>query len=62
MTEFETVLMNRDSFTKKQAKEEKNEARNKLYDLLDEGASYSEVEEMMLDDYGLEMDYIFDIM
>ena len=62
MTEFESALMNRDDLTKTQAKAERREARNKLYDLLNAGASYSEVEEMMADDYGLEMDYIFDLM
>ena len=62
MTEFETVLMRRDNITKSQAKKEYNEAKRSLYNILEEGGSYEEVEDMLLSDYGLEMDYIMDLL
>lgn len=62
MTDFEKVLVNRDNITAKQAKRERNRAEEMLYSILDEGGSYGEVEEMLIDEYGLEMDYIFDLM
>ena len=61
-TEFENVLMKRDRMSKDEAMVERRRARKELYDILENGGSYDEVEEMLLDDYGLEMDYIFDLM
>lgn len=62
MTEFEMAIINRDALTTEEAKAQRREARKRFYEMMDECASYEEVEEMMADDYGLEMDYIFDIM
>lgn len=62
MTEFEQVLMRRDNVTQEEAKQSRKEAREALYDILDDGGSYDDVEEMMGCMYGLEMDFIFDIM
>lgn len=61
-TEFEQVLINRDNISKEEAKRQRAEARSNLYDLLDEGCGYDEIEDMLLGDYGLEMDYIFDLL
>lgn len=62
MTEFERTLMNRDGLSREEAREELIAAREDFYALVDDGASYSEVEEMMLDEYGLEMDYLMDFI
>lgn len=62
MTSFERVLMNRDGLTAKEAKQEKEEAMQKIDDIVASTGSYSEVEEMLLSDYGLEMDYIMDLV
>lgn len=62
MTEFEQVMMNRDGNDKQEAKQKRKEAREALYDILENGGGYDDIEDMMLDDYGLEMDYIFDLL
>lgn len=62
MTEFESVLMKRDNLTKEEARQSRKEAREALYDILNNGGSYDDVEDMMGCMYGLEMDFIFDIM
>lgn len=62
MNNMKNVLMNRDGMTEAEAASELMSARESLYDILDNGGGYNEVEDMMLGDYGLEMDYIFDIM
>ena len=62
MTNFEKVLVNRDGMSTRQAKRERNRAEEILYSILDEGGSYDDVEEMLADEYGREMDYIFDLL
>lgn len=62
MTEFEKVMIDRDNMSDKQAVEEKQKAKENLYNILAEGGDYDDVEEMMLEEYGLEMDYIFDLL
>jgi len=62
MTDFEQVLINRDKASKTEAKRQRNEARSALYDILENGGDYDDVEEMMAGEYGLEMDYIFDLI
>lgn len=61
-TEFEDVLMKRDRLRKDEAMAERRRARKELYDILENGGDYGDVEEMLLDEFGLEMDYIFDLM
>lgn len=62
MTDFEKALMNRDHISEAEAKRERAEARAEFYRMMEEGADYDDVEEMMMYDYGLEMDYILDIL
>ena len=62
MTSFEKVLMRRDGLTAEEAKQEKEEAIQKIDEIATNTGSYSEVEQMLLDDYGLEMDYIMDLI
>lgn len=62
MTEFERTLRMRDKLGREEAKRQRQEARESLYDILDNGGSYDDVEDMLAGDYGLEMDYIFDLL
>lgn len=62
ITEFEQALVHRDNITKKKAQEEKARASEMLYDILAEGGSYDEVEDMLADEFGLEMDYVMDLL
>lgn len=61
-TEFEQALIHRDEISRAEAKRQRNRAREALYDIIAEGGSYDDVEDMMADEFGLEMDYIFDIL
>ena len=61
-TEFEQALMHRDGITASQAQRQRQEARDSIYNILEQGGSYDEVEELLADEYGLEMDYILDIL
>mgnify|MGYP006916027523 CR=1 FL=1 len=62
MTEFEEVMINRDEMSASQAGKTRDKARSALYDILENGGGYDDVESMMYDEYGLEMDYIFDLL
>ena len=55
------ILMNRDGLTKEEASDLVNETRQCIYNVL-EGGSYDEVEDIMYENLGLEMDYITDIL
>ena len=61
-TDFEKALIYRDGLSKVEAKKQRNWAREMFYDMMADGCDYDDVEEMMADEFGLEMDYIFDIM
>ena len=62
MTDFEKVLMNRDGLTESEAKAERKRAREEFYNYINDDASYDDIEDMLLDEYGLEMDYIMDLI
>lgn len=62
MTDFEKVMVHRDNMTAEEARNERMRAAEELDLLVAQGASYDEVEEMLMDDYGLEMDYILDLL
>ena len=62
VTEFEKVLMNRDNMTKEEANRERQNASEMLFDMLEDGAGYEEVEDALMCEYGLEMDYIMDLL
>ena len=61
-TEFEKGLMNRDNMTKEDAHREYQNASEMLFDMLEDGAGYEEVEDALMCKYGLEMDYIMDLL
>ena len=62
MTDFEQVMMNRDHMTKAEARAEKNRIREELLEMIEDGASYEDVEDMLLGECGLEMDYLLDLI
>ena len=62
VTEFEKVLMNRDNMTKEEVHREYQNASEMLFDMLEDGAGYEEVEDALMCEYGLEMDYIMDLL
>lgn len=62
MTDFEKTLMNRDGIDREEARRMRQEAREEINAMLEDGESYEEIEDMLLCDYGLEMDYIFDLI
>ena len=62
VTEFEKVLMNRDNMTKEETHKEYQNASEMIFDMLEDGAGYEEVEDTLMCEYGLEMDYIMDLL
>ena len=62
MTEFEKVMMDRDNMTREEAREEREMISDEITSAIESGASYSEIEDILLYDCGLEMDYIFDLI
>ena len=61
MNNTEKVFMNRDGLTVNEAKEEFNGLREDVLTAIEDGAGYDDVEDMLLD-YGLEMDYVMDML
>lgn len=55
MTNFEKVLMKRDGLTRKEANEELKECQQRIF-------SGENPEDILYDDYGLEPDYVFDLI
>ena len=62
MDSMKNVVKNRDGITETEAINEVNNARESLYDIIENGGNIDDVEDMMMCDYGLEMDYIFDLL
>lgn len=62
VTEFENVLMNRDDMTEAEAHKERQNASEMLCNMLENGADYEDVEDALMCEYGLEMDYIMDLL
>jgi len=61
MTAFEKVLMKRDGMTEEEARAELEYVKEEINDLVACG-DYEGVEDLLMYDYGLEMDYILDIL
>ena len=55
MQSLKQVLMNRDKLTEAEAEEFINEARERIY-------SGDDPEEILLEEFGLEPDYVFDLL
>ena len=62
MTDFEKALINRDQVTEEEVKQIRQDAKEEIHNILENGGSYDEIEELLMYDYGLEMDYIFDLI
>ena len=56
------ILMERDGLTEEEAREQVEDAVEAINDILENGGSYEEAEDVLLEDLGLEMDYIFDLL
>ena len=56
------ILMERDELTEEEAREQVEEAAELINEIVAGGGSYEEAEEILLEDLGLEMDYIFDLL
>ena len=57
MNRIVEILMNRDGMSREEAEEKVQEVRGMIVD-----ASAFEVENILIDELGLEMDYIFDLI
>lgn len=55
------ILMNRDGVSFEEAKERLNSVRESIETALAVG-DYDDAEEIIMDELGLEMDYVFDIL
>lgn len=56
------ILMSRDNLTQSEAENVFKNAQRDINDVLENGGNYSDVEDIMYCQLGLEMDYIFDIL
>jgi hypothetical protein len=56
------ILMERDELTEEEAREQVEDAAQSITDIMENGGSYEEAEDVLLEDLGLEMDYIFDLL
>ncbi len=54
--------MQRDGLSKPDALHEYEELKSIISDCLNNGADYDEIEDILLYDFGLEMDYIMDLI
>lgn len=62
MTNFEKVLMSRDELTKEEARRERRRAHMELLEMIEDGADYDEVEDYLAYEFGLEPDYIDELI
>lgn len=65
MNEIIKTLMERDGLTYEEAKAQYKETRSEIHSAIEEmdpWEAYEYVEDLMADDLGLEMDYIFDML
>lgn len=62
MNQVVKILMERDGLTEEEAKAEFRKSRKEIYEAIHDGANVDEVEDLVSDLFGLEPDYIFDIL
>ena len=55
------ILMERDDMTRKEAESQVNEVQELMEEAISTG-NYDEAEDILADELGLEMDYIFDLI
>ena len=56
------ILMERDELTEEEAREQVEDVAQSITDIMENGGSYEEAEDVLLEDLGLEMDYILDLL
>jgi len=56
------VLIDRDGMSREEAEEMVKNTRKEIWDVLANDGGYNDIEEILMQDYGLEMDYIFDFI
>lgn len=61
MSDIVGILMKRDGLTREEAQSQKEYAKELMLDALDRG-DYDDVEELMYEELGLEMDYIDEML
>ena len=61
MVEMEKVFVDRDNMSAREARETCDAIREEMYDIINEGGTYEDVEDLFLN-YGLEMDYLMDLI
>ena len=63
-TQFEQVLIDRDGMTENEARQQLEIAKSRVTKLIDSSgcSAYDAVEDFLLEEYGLEMDYIYDVL
>ena len=62
MASIKEILMKRDGMSEINAESLIDEARSEINECLAEGGGYEEVEEIMIDYFGLEIDYIWELI
>lgn len=61
MNKVVEILIERDKMTKENAEKRIAETREEIYEAMDAG-DIDYVEDILMDELGLEMDYIFDVL
>lgn len=56
------VLMNRDNMSEAEANNEIKTAKENMWDIIENGGTLEDLEDMMMCDYGLEMDYLEELL
>ena len=56
------ILMKRDGMTREEASDLVNDVRHEIHEIIEGGGGYEEVECIMCDELGLEMDYIDELL
>ena len=62
MNDLKTTLMNRDDMTSQEADARIAEARHDFHKLLEDPDAFSDAEDFMMDEFGLEPDYLLDLL
>lgn len=62
MSNFEQALIHRDKLSREEAMRERRRARAEIWEMIENGASYDDVEDFMSSEFGLEMDYIDELI
>ena len=62
MNDIIKALMDRDNITLEEATDIFKDLKRQVSDLLDDGGDYDEVQDLLMDEVGLEMDCVIDLM